>query len=77
MEEKNPLYDLRIPKELAHLIKSLVTCSKSNRLDLYNIAEGQQLCNTHKEGEKWLDNLDLNSMQSFSTNLEGENKAWM
>lgn len=62
--------------ELAHLIKSLVIFSKSNKLDRYNITEGQQARNAYKEGENRLDNLDLNSTQSFSTNFEGKDKAW-
>lgn len=65
---------IRIPKELAHLIKSLVIFNKFNKLDWYNVTEGQQVCSAHKEGEKRLDNLDLNSMQSFSTNFEGRIK---
>lgn len=53
---------IRIPKELAHLIKGLVIFNKFNKLDWYNITEGQQACSAHKEGEKRLDNLDLSSM---------------
>lgn len=71
--EKKPLYHLRILKELAHLIKNLVIFNKSSKLD--QITEGQQVCNCHKQGEKKLDNLDLNSMQSFGRKFEAKNKA--
>lgn len=64
---------IRIAMELAHLIKGLVIFNKFNKLDQYNITEGWQVCRAHKEGEKRLDNW---IMQSFSTNFEGQNKAW-
>lgn len=56
------------------MITSLVIFNKSNRLDNCNTTEGQRVSSTHKGGEKRLDNLDLNNMQSLSTNFEAENE---
>lgn len=76
MEEKPPLCHLRIPKEQAHHIPTLVTCSKPNRLDKNNIIERQPIYNSHpKKGKRW-HHLDLKIMKIFSKNSEDKNKAW-